>query len=108
MAGGSGPPHEKEARMTSPAQVDALFRALYGLPETIALNIVIMADDNRSVIVGVLGPDKAIHSTRTSIDNPDPLTALRTHLIECLVARELFLLTLALYCAPRPRFALVF
>jgi hypothetical protein len=74
--------------MTSPAQVFALARALYGVPEEIDMVLALAPEKGQpTVAVGVGMPNEILYKIRVSANDPSPLETLRDELIDVLVAR---------------------
>jgi hypothetical protein len=68
--------------MTSPAQVFALARALYGVPEEANLVMKLAHEKGQSSLaVGVGMADETLHKITVSLHDPSPLEALRDDLI---------------------------
>jgi hypothetical protein len=76
--------------MTSPAQVFALTRALYGVPETADLVVEFTYEKESSILsVGVGTRTETLHKTRVSANTTSPLEVLRNELISALGTRML-------------------
>jgi hypothetical protein len=74
--------------MTSPAQVRALFCALYAVNEDTSLTIHLIPTCRREIVlVSIAAPFGPRHRVETSADDPDPLTALRADLAVQLMNR---------------------